>query len=171
VSRHVSAVILARRKEGALSTRKAARIDAHMLACGRCARTDSDLAAVSSLLAAVELPGMPSSFIQRVQIAIADESTARAALSADTGTGTLAAEGPDAAADSSPGDRGAPEAGDGAALIPGRPDLPTRSRRLRRSRRFRLPSLTSPLVLRGLTGPGPGDHHALPDLRTANWPG
>src|SRR5215469_2331493 len=123
-----------------------------MLACARCARTDSDLAAVSSLLAAVELPGMPSSFIQRVQIAIADESTARAALSADTGTGTLAAEGPDGAADSSPGDRGAPEAGDGAALIPGRPDLPTRSRRLRRSRRFRLPSLTSPLVLRGLAG-------------------
>jgi len=152
VSRHVSAVILARRKEGALSTRKAARIDAHMLACARCARTDSDLAAVSSLLAAVELPGMPSSFIQRVQIAIADESTARAALGADTGTGTLAAEGPDGAADSSPGDRGAPEAGDGAALIPGRPDLPTRSRRLRRSRRFRLPSLTSPLVLRGLAG-------------------
>ena len=152
MSRHVSAVILARRKEGALSTRQAARIDAHMLACARCARTDSDLAAVSSLLAAVQLPGMPSSFIQRVQIAIADESTARAALSADTGTGTLAAEGPDAAADSSPGDRGAPEAGDGAALIPGRPDLPTRSRRPRRSRRFRLPSLTSPLVLRGLAG-------------------
>src|SRR5215470_3043004 len=123
-----------------------------MSTCARCARTNSDLAAVSSLLAAVQLPAMPNSLIQRVQIAITEESTTRAAMSADPGTGTLAAQGPDAAADSAAGDPGAPDAGDTAVVIPGRPDLPARSRRPRASRRFRLPSLTSPLVLRGLAG-------------------
>jgi 6,7-dimethyl-8-ribityllumazine synthase len=32
-------------------------------------------------------------------------------------------------------------------------------------------ALDTALVLRELTGPGPGEHTALPDLRTANWPG
>ncbi len=32
-------------------------------------------------------------------------------------------------------------------------------------------ALDTALVLRGLTGPGPGDHSSLPDLRTADWAG
>lgn len=148
MSRHVSAETLARRQEGVLTARKAARIDAHMSVCARCSRTNADLAAVSGLLAATQLPPMPDALAQRIEMAIAGESAARANATAGLGARAQAADVSRA---------GAPAADDSAArtahertTIPGRPDPPARSGRARRFRGFRPPSLSSPLVLRGL---------------------
>jgi hypothetical protein len=132
-----------------LSARKAARIEAHMSKCAVCTETEVDLLAVSSLLAASQLPPMPDALVQRIDIVIASESTARA-VSVAAGAGAQAVSAADLA-ESPEGDAGASRPGeDGPALIPGRPDLPQRTKRARGSRRFRLPSLSSPLVLRGL---------------------
>jgi hypothetical protein len=141
VSRHVSAEQLARRHEGVVSARRAARIDAHVSACARCTDTSSDLSAVSSLLAATQLPAMPDFLAQRLDMAIATESASRVAAGAPAGTGAAA---PGAVAVPHP-----EAAGDGGPVhTPGRPDLPERAGQ--GPRRFRMPGLSSPLVLRGL---------------------
>jgi hypothetical protein len=94
--------------------------------------------AVTSLLAATRLPPMPETLVHRIDVVIASESTARAARITDlAGAAESGAQAPQPD-DAEP------------ALIPGRPDLPERARRARPRRRFRLPSLSSPLVLRGL---------------------
>jgi hypothetical protein len=141
VSRHVSAEQLARRHEGVVSARKAAWIDAHLSACANCAGTSSDLGAVSSLLAATQLPQMPDYLAQRLELAIASESADRAARSERSGAGAHATGTVDV-----PDRRAA--GGAGPAHIPGRPDLPERAGRT--PRRFRMPGMSSPLVLRGL---------------------
>jgi hypothetical protein len=149
VRRHVRAEILAKRQLGALSARKAARIEAHMSKCAVCAETETGLMAVSSLLAATHLPPMPDALVRRVDIAIASESTARAVSFAADASAQDASAGD--LADLARGEVGAGQPdGAGPVLIPGRPDLPHRRKGARPSRRFRLPSLSSPLVLRGL---------------------
>ena len=132
MSRHVRAETLARRREGKLSARKEASIDAHLSGCARCAGTSADLAAVSNLLARTQLPPMPDSLAERVQMAIASESAERAARVPAPATGKQAAGPVDVAADVAAGAAGAG--------------------RRRAARRLRRPRLSSPLVLRGLAG-------------------
>ena len=132
MSRHVRAETLARRREGTLSARKAASIDAHLSGCARCAGTSADLAAVSNLLARTQLPPMPDSLAQRVQMAIASESAERAARVPAPATAKQAGGPADVAADVAAGAAGAG--------------------RRRAARRLRRPRLSSPLVLRGLAG-------------------
>jgi len=109
-----------------------------MSKCAVCVEIEADLMAVSSLLAATQLPPMPEALVQRIDLAIARESAARAVSFSDLGgsaeNSAVAAQPDDA----------------GPTRIPGRPDLPEQTKRTHRRRRFRLPSLSSPLVLRGL---------------------
>lgn len=135
---HVSAGILASYREGDVSRRRAARISAHLSGCARCAGVNSDLAAVSSVLAGVQLPRMPDHLAARVQGALATEAAARAALSPAQAAGASGSAAVTAGAG-------------GRAQLPGRPDLPERTRR---SRRRRMPWLSSPLVLRTLAAAG-----------------
>ena len=166
--RHVSAEVIALLREGEVSARKAGRITAHLSACADCAGIDSDLAAVPGMLAAVQLPPMPDTITERLQLAIASEATARTAASAaagavpavsltDAGASSLAATGAeiDSGADSGAGAGAEASPGTDAeepGLTPGRPDLPERARG--RSWRFRMPDWSSPLVLRGLAAAG-----------------
>src|ERR1022692_1983807 len=132
MTRHVDTDVLASYREGDVSRRRAAWIRAHLAGCARCSGVNSDLAAVSSVLAGVQMPPMPEHLAMRIQGALATESAQRAA-----GSPGLAAAAPDAATD------GAPT----AIGVPGRPDLPERSRH---SRRLRRPDMTSPLLRRRL---------------------
>ena len=116
------------------------------------------------MLAAVQLPPMPDTITERLQLAIASEATARTAASTaagavptvsltDAGGSSLAATG--AEIDSGAGAGAGASAGTDAeepGLTPGRPDLPERARG--RSWRFRMPDWSSPLVLRGLAAAG-----------------
>jgi len=151
VSRHVSAETLGRHREGTLSARKAASIDAHLSGCARCAGTNTGLAAVSNLLASTQLPPMPDSLAQGIQMAIASESAERATRNAAPGAGARAA-GAAELADAPEASRAAVPGADAETThIPGRPDLPPRTGRRRRvASRLRMPRLSSPLVLRGL---------------------
>jgi hypothetical protein len=154
VRRHVSAEVLALYQEGAVGARRAARIIEHLSACAECSGIDSDLAAVPGLLATVQLPPMPDAIAGRIQLAIANEAAARAAMGTtsavsltDAADPGLASAGADAGSTAGAGaDAGEP------GQIPGRPDLPDRARG--RSRRFRMPGWSSPLVLRGLAAAG-----------------
>ena len=155
--RHVSAEVLALYQQGAVSARRTARIIAHLSACPECSGIDSDLAAVPGLLAAVPVPPMPDAIAGRIQLAIANEAASRAAMETaqavnltDAGDRGLATAGAGAGSATGAGS-GAGEPGQ----IPGRPDLPQRARSQRaRSRRFRMPGWSSPLVLRGLAAAG-----------------
>jgi hypothetical protein len=134
--RHIGTEVLASYREGDVSRRRAASIRAHLAGCARCSGVNSDLAAVSSVLAGVQLPPMPEHLAMRIQGALAAESVQRAA-----GSPGLAAVTP-----------GSGAAGDhGTVTVPGRPDLPERSRGPRRLRR---PDLASPLLLRTLAAAG-----------------
>lgn len=146
--RHFSAETIALHREGAVSARKAASIDSHLSRCSRCAGIYSALGTVSSMLAATQLPPMPDTLADRLQLAIAGESAQRVA-----GNAVLAAQAPAAAAAgmvSAAGDGEGAEAD--PARVPGRPDLP--ERRGHGPRRLRIPSLSSPLLLRGLAAAG-----------------
>lgn len=159
MSRHVSAEILSLYRDGAVSSRKATRIRVHLSGCSLCSAADADLTDISTALAGTQFPPMPDALAERIQLAIAAEATGRAALLAAGGadapadaTGTAADPGAAAIPGSAREHASAGEpagAGGGPGHIPGRPDLPQRS--ARRARRFRLPDLTSPLVLRGMT--------------------
>ena len=160
--RHVSAEVLALHREGAVSARKAGRITAHLSVCALCSGVDSDLAAVPIVLAATQLPPMPDALAERISMAIASEAAARASASAapwtapappDAGvTGVSGANAGDRSGSGAvAGAGGGPDAGE-PGHIPGRPDLPERSRG--RSRRLRMPNWSSPLVLRGLAAAG-----------------
>jgi len=169
VRRHVSAEILALYREGAVSARKAAGIASHLSGCSQCTGLNSDLDTVSALLTATPLPPMPDLLVIRIQTAIATESALRAAsdpglamrsravgAAGGTGPGVAAAAAGSADDEAAAGDAGAGVAGDdgvpGRATIPGRPDLPERGRR--GVRRFRMPGLSSPLLLRTLAATG-----------------
>jgi len=124
VRRHVSAEVLALYREGAVSARKAAGIASHLSGCSQCESVVGDLANVSVLLTATSVPPMPDVLAVRIETAIARESALRASASPGQVTGT------------------------GRELIPGRPDLPERGGRA--TRRFRMPSWSSPVLLRSL---------------------
>lgn len=129
MSRHYDADLLASYREGLVSARRAASIRRHLSGCDICTATEAGLASVSAVLAGMSAPPMPDRLAERLQLAIASESAARAARSpALTGGSSQGAAAP--------------------AHTPGRPDLPERS--VRRARRLRLPELPSSLILRGL---------------------
>lgn len=146
--RHVSVEVLALYREGAVRPRKAVWIASHLSGCSRCTDVVGDLANVSALLTATQLPPMPDVLVVRIEAVIASESALRAA-SSSPGHATRAQEADAPAA----GTTDASTAGAGGPQhIPGRPDLPERSRR--GVRRFRLPSLSSPVLLRALAATG-----------------
>jgi hypothetical protein len=169
--RHVSAEVLALHREGAVNPRKAGRITAHLRVCEICAGVDADLGLITSLLTSTQFPPMPQVYVERIQLAIANEAALRTATStaAVIAPGTADAVGTDASGvvAGGRGEAGVPGAGAGAgggaghevgdggdesAHIPGRPDLPERRRS--RSRRLRMPNWSSPLLLRGLAAAG-----------------
>jgi len=162
VRRHVSAEVLALHSEGAVSPRKAGRITAHLAACTICSGLEADLLAIRNLLTATQLPPLPEVYAERIQLVIANEAAIRVASSqAPVAPGTAAAITTAAEGAASPAADGPAAEGSGhgvthgggeSALIPGRPDLPPR--RGRKSRRFRMPHWSSPLVLRGLAAAG-----------------
>jgi hypothetical protein len=128
VRRHVSAEVLALYREGAVSARKAAGIASHLSGCSQCEGIVGDLVNVSVLLTATSVPPMPDVLAVRIETAIVRESALRAAAS--------------------PGQ----EPGTGRELVPGRPDLPERGGH--GARRFRMPSWSSPVLLRSLAATG-----------------
>ena len=94
---HVDEQTLAAFREGLLPARKAARISAHLAACQRCAETDAQLAAVTTILARTPAPPMPASLAARLDSALAAEIARSAAASPD-GAGVPAAAASPAAA-------------------------------------------------------------------------
>ena len=164
MNRHVSPEILALHREGAVTAANAARIDAHLAGCARCSRIDAALTSLPSVLAATNLPPIPEALTLQIQTAIARESAAR------VGTGAASAAPAPAETGAIGGTAGV---GAGAAGIPGRPDLPERRRG--RSRRFRRPDWSSPLLLRGLAAAAvvviiAGAGILLANARTASLP-
>jgi hypothetical protein len=133
VSRHYSAETLALYREDAVSSRKAARIRSHLAGCSTCSAVIADLVSVSLIVHSVQAPPMPDRLAERIQMALAGESAARLGSPAMTGA-------PAGAAPARP------------VQVPGRPDLPERSRQGRR--RLRMPDLSSPLLLRTLAATG-----------------
>ena len=115
MSRHIDAGLLARYREGLGGRFRRARISRHLADCQRCAGASEELAAVTGLLARTVAPPMPEELTQRIQLAIAGEAAARSAA-------RTAAEAPMATTGAGQAPEGAP------ALIPGRDDLPRRSR-------------------------------------------
>jgi hypothetical protein len=169
--RHVSAEVLALHREGAVNPRKAGRITAHLRVCEICAGVDADVGVITSLLTSTQLPPMPQVYVERVQLAIANEAALRTATStaAVIVPGTADAVGTDASGVVAAGPReggvpgvgagagggarqGIGDGGDESEHIPGRPELPDRRRS--RSRRLRMPNWSSPLLLRGLAAAG-----------------
>ena len=126
--RHVSAEVLALYRESAVSARKAAGIASHLSGCSQCEGIVGDLANVSVLLTATSVPPMPDVLAVRIETAIVRESALRAAAIPGQASSTA------------------------KELIPGRPDLPERAGR--GARRFRMPSWSSPMLLRSLAATG-----------------
>jgi hypothetical protein len=133
VSRHYSAETLALYREDAVSSRKTARIRSHLAGCDTCSAVIADLVSVSVIVHSVQAPPMPDRLAERIQMALAGESAARVGSPATAGA-------PAAPAPARP------------VQVPGRPDLPERSRQGRR--RLRMPDLSSPLLLRTLAATG-----------------
>jgi hypothetical protein len=125
MKRHYSPDVLAEFREGLISGRKHEKISVHLSICTRCAGTSAELISVSVTLAAVSAPSLPELISERIQQAIATESSMRAAAAPALASGPSVAE---------------------PVSVPGRPDLPERSKR--RSWRLRMPQVSSPLVLR-----------------------
>lgn len=132
---HFSADELASYRAGMLSESRSARIGVHLSTCTKCADVDSGLADVSTLLASLPVPPMPEQLTARLQVTIANEVSLR---SAGVTRSALSGSEPDAGLDPA------------GAMIPGRPDLPERTR-TRRTRRLSVKTWTSPSLLRGLT--------------------
>lgn len=136
---HFSAEQLASYRAGAVSDGKAARIRSHLHGCTRCAQVDYDLGGLSELLASIPTPPMPDHLTERLRSALAAELAQRAvgATSMEAlEAGLVTTDGLVTVGGSAPGG------------TPGRPDLPDRRRW--RTRPWRLPDLSAPLLLRGL---------------------
>lgn len=142
--RHLSAETLALHREGAVSATEAEYITAHLATCPRCSAIDAQLAGLPTQLGATPATPMPEVVLVRIQMAIAGESVARNATSLAAGPRATDVSHPDSAPRSA--GKSAP------GRVPGRPDLPTRRRRY--IPRVRMPSWSSPLVLRGLAAAG-----------------
>jgi hypothetical protein len=147
---HFSAEELASYRAGEIGADRAAGIPAHLADCARCAGVDSDLAEVSALLASLPVPPMPDRLTERVSAAIAAEAEQRAAGLNAVRAGQ-SANSVNADVDLDDGRSGVPEQ-TGPVNVPGRPDLPERSRR--RQGRARRAVWTSPLVMGGLAATG-----------------
>jgi hypothetical protein len=89
--RHVGAQTLAGFRHGDLSPRRTSRIYAHLAGCARCRELNSDLAGVTTLLAAAQPPPIPEHLATRIQTALAAEAAMRAAQTAAGEVGTEAA--------------------------------------------------------------------------------
>jgi hypothetical protein len=64
---------LAEFRAGLTTGRRGARISAHLAACERCTALDGELARVSALLSAVQVPAMPDSVARRLDTVLAAE--------------------------------------------------------------------------------------------------
>ncbi len=84
---HIDTGTLAAYREGLLSRRQAARVAAHLPGCPQCAETDAQLAGVTTILAASQVPPMPAGLADRIQAALAAEAASRAADGASHATG------------------------------------------------------------------------------------
>ena len=82
MTRHVGAETLARYREWDLSSRKSARIRAHLPGCARCTALDEDLAGVTALLASAPAPAMPDQVTARIQAALRAEAAREVPVSA-----------------------------------------------------------------------------------------
>ena len=174
MKRHVSAEVLALHREGEVSPRRAERITAHLSVCAVCTEVNDDLGTVTTVLVATRLAPMPESIALRIQLAIAQEAAMRAATvtaavtaAAADASGTAVSSVADAGVSDVAGEAGLAGTGTGSGggagraagsdtddstHVPGRPDLPERRRG--RSRRFRMPNWSSPLLLRGRAAAG-----------------
>jgi hypothetical protein len=136
---HFSAEQLASYRAGAVSVARAARISGHLSSCPRCAQVDYDLSGVSQLLASVPVPAMPDHLTERLRSRLVAE-VARRGVGATSiqvsGAGRMSSDGRVTAGGRAP------------VRTPGRPELPGRARR--RAWRWRMPDLSSPLLVRGL---------------------
>ena len=110
---HVDEQTLAAFREGLLPARKAARITAHLATCQRCAETDAQLAAVTTILARTPAPPMPASLAARLDAALAAEiaRSSAAAPAADTSPDGAAFPAAAASAAHAPADGAASPAG------------------------------------------------------------
>jgi anti-sigma factor RsiW len=77
MSRHASLKILAFYIEGALRPRKASRVASHLAGCSRCTGNVQGLQQVPVLLLSATFPPIPESLSDRIEMAIAAESTTR----------------------------------------------------------------------------------------------
>lgn len=74
MTRHFDEQTVAAFREGLLGRHKRARVAAHLAACSHCAHLDSQLAAVSVLLAAAPPPELPPTLAERLEAALAAEA-------------------------------------------------------------------------------------------------
>jgi Putative zinc-finger len=138
--RHASAGKIAMFLAGELRPRQAARIQAHLARCARCAQTSAGLAAVTTLLAGAKAPPIPEHLSARIHSALAAEAAQRiipaAAAKADGHASPAAV--PDEV-------HAVPAGGQTAAPPVGRP---ARERRARQVRGPRLAGLATATRLR-----------------------
>ena len=80
LTRHPDVVDLAEYAEGVLDPDRRSAIDHHVRGCLDCARTLSDLGELPNALAQAPVPPMPADVADRLDRAVAAESTARASL-------------------------------------------------------------------------------------------
>ncbi len=144
MSRHVRTEVLARFREGTLRPRRAARIEAHLARCDRCAAADAGLAGVSVLLASAGPAPMPDQVTDRLSAVLAAESARRATSPGEQVSGPHMASEPAPA----PGADGVPVAVPVPARDAGRPE-PASHRATRRTGR-----VSPPLLLGGLAAAG-----------------
>jgi hypothetical protein len=87
MNRHVSDETLARYSGDDLNPRKAGKIASHLGDCPSCEQRLSQLEAVPNMLASVQFSGIPDHLSSRIQLALASESSARAASEPGTEAG------------------------------------------------------------------------------------
>ena len=145
MSRHVRTEVLAQFREGTLRPRRAARIEAHLARCDRCAAADAGLAGVSVLLAGAGPAPMPDQVTERLSAVLAAESARRAMSRGEQVSGPHMASEPAPA----PGAEGVPVAVPVPVRDAGRPE-PASHRANRRTGR----GFSPPLLLGGLAAAG-----------------
>jgi hypothetical protein len=141
---HVGAKTLARYRQGDLTVRRNARIDAHLAGCARCRARSEDLAGVTTLLASVHPPPIPPHLTARIQAALATEAAMQAARPGEKAGPEPARPGEKAAAAAAPTGTGPGRTGPAANGHPPQREMP------RHGRRPRLPRLGPPVALRAL---------------------
>ena len=99
--KHPSADQLARMAVGELRPRKAAKIQAHVAQCEKCAQIHEQLNAIAAILASASYPPMPENLSARIEAAISSEARQRLAAmpATEAGRGDLPARRPRVRAD------------------------------------------------------------------------